>query len=307
MAISVSDHASNSNEQLVHAAEVLASSTGLRRIFKAIYSGRKETKTAGEVSNLTGDTQKIVLTHGLRLARLQLVEQTTIDGRVAYSKVPHYAANRDRIMRLAERPESISKVPTKRNTGTVTARESPIKVKLTILPQAHRAARLSIDEVDSFAAVRPVKSRTAVASGYSEDDIKRGFAGVMEEFGTFKDWGGEVNDLFTSHAVLHGRRVAAAMAFKGPGVKGKLTPGKMGANGDQLQRLFSATADLFVVQYVGEIAQSVHEQVHQLAVAKSALTGAEVWYCVVDGSDTQRLADAYPTEFLASTSRAEKL
>ena len=73
------------------------------------------------------------------------------------------------------------------------------------------------------------------------------------ETGSFTDWGGERNDLFTSKIHLKGKRRAVAFAFKGPGTSGALTPRKLGKNGDQIQRLFLSPAEVFVIQYHGQI------------------------------------------------------
>jgi hypothetical protein len=71
----------------------------------------------------------------------------------------------------------------------------------------------------------------------------------------------------------------------------------MGKNGDQIQRLFGAPAEVFLVQYVGQISDSVVSLMQQLAIAKSVLAGQEVWYGVIDGQDSNRLYLAYPKSF----------
>ena len=48
---------------------------------------------------------------------------------------------------------------------------------------------------------------------------------------------------------IEGERRAAAFAFKGPGKTGRLTPRKMGKNGDQIQRLSKCPAEVFLIQY----------------------------------------------------------
>jgi hypothetical protein len=94
-----------------------------------------------------------------------------------------------------------------------------------------------------------------------------------------------------------GKRVAAAFAFKGPGMKGVLVPGKLGKNGDQIQRLFVEDADLFIVQYVGQIASTVAQQMAVFAQAKSLSTGRKIYYGTIDGTDSARLIAAYPKAF----------
>lgn len=70
----------------------------------------------------------------------------------------------------------------------------------------------------------------------------------------------------------------------------------MGHNGDQIQRLFTSPAQVFFVQYEGEIKESIVHQMSQLAFAKAA-TEQEVYYGVIDAQDTRRLRLAYPKAF----------
>ena len=104
-------------------------------------------------------------------------------------------------------------------------------------------------------------------------------------------------DLFTSRFRIAGRRRPVALALKGPGAKGKLTPGKMGKNGDQIQRLFEAPAEVFLVQYCRQIDLAVPAQMRQLAIVKSLMAGTRVFYGVIDGKDSTRLVRAYPSAF----------
>ena len=114
---------------------------------------------------------------------------------------------------------------------------------------------------------------------------------------TSADWGGEKNDLFTTRLVIDGKRLSTAMAFKGRGTTGKLTPGKLGKNGDQIQRLFQSSANVFLVQYYGQIDESVLDQMTELAKAKSGSTGQKILFGVIDKADTTRIMNAYPKVF----------
>lgn len=88
-----------------------------------------------------------------------------------------------------------------------------------------------------------------------------------------------------------------AFAFKGPGKKGKLVPGKLGKNGDQIQRLFREAADVYIVQYHGQIDPSVPQQMQAHAVSKSHYTGGTIYYGIIDGHDSERLRLAYSKAF----------
>lgn len=135
----------------------------------------------------------------------------------------------------------------------------------------------------------------------SEKQFKRGVQSIIGEPGKFKDWGGEKSDLYTTRLRMNGKRLGAAFAFKGPGEKRKLVPGRMGKNGDQAQRLFQEEADVFLVQHWREIDSSVIELMRSLAVAKSVTTGKRIWYGVIDGTDSQRICSAYSAQFNKKT------
>ena len=90
-----------------------------------------------------------------------------------------------------------------------------------------------------------------------------------------------------------------AFAFKGKGTTGILTPKKMGKKGDQIQRLFKSAAQVFILQYWGQIDESVIEQMIAFAEAKSATEGSTIYYGVIDGDDSNRIIKAYPNAFRA--------
>jgi hypothetical protein len=94
-----------------------------------------------------------------------------------------------------------------------------------------------------------------------------------------------------------GTRRPIAFAFKGPGTTGVLTQRKLGKNGDQIQRLFLNPAEIFIVQYHGEIGQAVTEQMKAFASLNSVREGKVIWYGLIDGDDSNRLMAAYPKHF----------
>lgn len=122
---------------------------------------------------------------------------------------------------------------------------------------------------------------------------------LLGEEGEFIDWGGEMDDLFSTRMVIKGVRVAVAFGLKGRGMSGKLTPDKMGKNGDQIQRLFRAPANVFIVQYWDQVDESVYEQMKSFATAKSVLENRKIHFGVIDGQDTNRILRAYPGLFTA--------
>jgi len=104
--------------------------------------------------------------------------------------------------------------------------------------------------------------------------------------------GGESNDIFTDRVTLFGKKRRAGFALKGPAKKGALVPAKMGKNGDQIQRLFNTPASVFLVQYEGEVKESVYKLMEELAKAR-AITGGEIFWGVIDDDATKRLRKAY--------------
>jgi hypothetical protein len=157
---------------------------------------------------------------------------------------------------------------------------------------------ITIDDVDSFSKVKSIKSSTkALPKSMSERRFNDGVKAIIGETGTFKDWGGESSDLYSSRFKLNGKRRRVAFGFKGPGLKAALVPARLGKNGDQMQRLFSEPADVFIIQHWREIRPSIVEMMRVYAVNKALSTGKPVYYGVVDGHDSNRLRLAYPSKF----------
>jgi hypothetical protein len=291
--IPVSDFRSNVNDQLAHAAKTIGK--GLkRRVFEAIYRGRGETKSVGELCKATGLSRKQVLTAGLALVRSGLVEESTRNHDIAYQKDHNYTQYRDRILSLADDPAKLRKLPTKVAPGVsgVTA------VSVSFARDFVNIREVTIDDIDSFAATRPVISDRGFVP-MPENRFKQGIQRVLGETGHFQDWGGEQNDLFTTRARIDGSRVTTAIAFKGGGTTGTLTLRKMGKNADQIPRLFESAAQLFLVQYWGQVDQRVYAEMRTYAITKSALRAGSqtIMYGIIDGVDSARIINAYPDAF----------
>jgi hypothetical protein len=161
---------------------------------------------------------------------------------------------------------------------------------------ATKAIRISIDDITSFGEVRkipPHEVAKLVPLKIPEAVIKQSLAEILGEPFIFGDWGGEIADFFTSHVLYKERRLATGFLLKGPAVPGTLTIKKLGKNGDQIVRLTSTSLDLYLVQFVGPIAQMVvdHLDAHVNQVATRAKK--DKYYCIMDGTDTARLLKAY--------------
>jgi hypothetical protein len=288
--LSVSDFLSNTNEQIEQAAKAIGRSPIIRKVFVAIYKGKRPIKTVAEIVASSDLDRKQVLTAGKRLADWTIVEQTKVRGDTAYRKLKPFYLNRAKILRLAGNRKELAKLPTKRRAAAAPA-------KITLSTKRADAERITIDEVDSFSKVRSVPDDGLLSKAISEKRFKAGLQKILKEPGKFEDWGGEKNDIYSTRLRIKGKRVAAAFALKGPAQSGKLVPGKMGTNGDQIQRLFETAAEVFFVQYGGVVSESVANQMQPLAVAKAVATGAKIRFGVIDGSDSQRLYRAYRRAF----------
>ncbi len=294
MPVSVSDPRSNSNDQIAHAAKAIGRSEQRVRVFSAIYFGKKRIKTVAELARATGLSRKRVLEAGKKLAKLDIVVQHKKGGDTAYERDDFYSANRGAILRLAGSPTKLARFPTKYNRNG----SSPASITIKLPRQLINVEFVSIDELDSFKKVRSVEAPSRRIA-LPERQFKDGIQEILGDRGTFKDWGGEQNDFYSSNLRVrkNGKRLRAAFGYKGPGTKGVLTPKKMGKNGDQIQRLFKSAADVFIVQYWGEIDQSVVSQMEEFAKAKSATENRLVLFGLIDGADSDRLALAYPDAF----------
>jgi hypothetical protein len=159
--------------------------------------------------------------------------------------------------------------------------------------------RLFVEDVDSFMRVRDVNP--SMVSGYlrhgrielTEDEVQMALEAILDVPFHKKDWGGEVNDLYSANLVLNGARRPTAFLLKGSGLKkAEMTIADCGKNGDQIVRLFQSPAELFVVQYIGPIAEAVIHDLHSKTTTRRA-QGANANYLVIDGQDTARLLYGY--------------
>jgi len=77
----------------------------------------------------------------------------------------------------------------------------------------------------------------------------------------------------------------------------------MGKHGDQIQRLFDSDAQVFLVQFEGEISESVIQQLRKMAVAKSVEDRRTVFYGVIALEDSYRLRLKYRAAFVKATKK----
>jgi hypothetical protein len=292
MATNVSDSRSNSYEQIEFAVKKIGKSKDKLKVFDFIYRGKKTIKTVAEISNGVGISAKRVLEVGKPLAKNSIVKQIKVNKKIAYEKDPFYSDHKNQIINLVKNPKKLKKLPSKRNSIVFQSIEKIIVAKKQI-----KVKQLFIEDIDSFFLIKQNQEVEIDLSQISEKMFKLGVQKIIGEQGRFTDWGGESSDLLTTRIILHGKRTPTAFAFKGPGKKGKLTPAKMGKNGDQIQRLFKTPADLYILQYWGQIEESVTEQMIAFAKIKSIAEDKLISFCIIDGTDTKRIISAYGNKF----------
>lgn len=291
MSIDVTDVRSNPKDQIAHAASVIGHSKDCRKVFSAIYQGKKKIKTVSEIVRMTSIDRMRVLQEGGKLANNDIVKKVKIGKELAYEKYPFYTQNKNKVLSLAGNREALEKFPTKTNPiirGEITTLSFPKKMV--------DAKQITIDDIDSFVRVKGV-SPSQNPQPIDEKKFKEGIQRILGEQGAFQDWGGETDDLFSTRLLINGERKNVAFGFKGKGTTGVLTPKKMGKNGDQIQRLFRTPADVFLVQYWDRIDESIVEQLKNFATAKSAYEGRKIYYGIIDGQDTLRILQAYSEYF----------
>jgi hypothetical protein len=296
----VVDHSSNVADTVAHAAKIVGKGAARRAVFMAIYKNKKQVRTVKEIAKMTHLSEMRVLQEGRKLFLNHIVGQTKVGRSTAYERIGFYHARKKKILDLGASSKKLAAFPTKVNPGgrargAAAGKSIQVEIRLRIPKIKHRAEHVTVDDIDNFAAVKKIGSKDNVEM--LETPFKNGVAAILGEKGQFKDWGGESRDLSTTRLKINSKRRIAAFAFKGPGKKGRLTPGKMGKNGDQIQRLVRCDAEVFIVQYWAEIDDAVIEQLKALVTLKSYLEDEKLWWGIMDGNDSARLIAAYPKKF----------
>ncbi len=153
---------------------------------------------------------------------------------------------------------------------------------------------LHVDSIDSFSRVRDFSRRLSerdldLLRAVPENQVKAAFANILNEPIIPKDWGGERSDLLSDRVAIRGERMTTAFLFKGPAQFKPMTLSELGKNGDQIDRLFSEPADLFVLQHCHKITSAVRSTMR----AYAQQVGQPRLFCIVDGFDTIRVLSAY--------------
>lgn len=105
------------------------------------------------------------------------------------------------------------------------------KIRLQSLPEYTDLpldARLYVEDIDSFRKVRdvnPAAVMDVLTDGYldrSEDSVQTALERILSVPFHKKDWGGELNDLYTANLLINGARHETAFLLKGNGLRSQL-------------------------------------------------------------------------------------
>lgn len=291
----VTDVRSNRREQIMHAVEVINNSKDRLKVFEQIYRGKSHVKTEEYIASKSGLELKRVIEIGLVFSNDQLIERKKINGKYAFIKDPFFSQHKAEIIRLVKNKSAREKFYTKWNPKVST---STVIINLPVTKKDVNIKHITVDDLDSFQKVTEIElAPESKNQPILEETFQQGLQKILCEKGEFHDWGGEGDDLFSNRLILNGKRVTVVFGLKGRGTKGKLTPKKLGKNGDQIQRLFRGSADVFFVQYWDQIDESVIEQMKLIATAKSYYENRQIYYGEIDGQDTLRIIQAYNESF----------
>ncbi len=156
-----------------------------------------------------------------------------------------------------------------------------------------RARRVYPSEIDQFSSINflaPIAPDEVVqVLKIPEEAVKTTIARLLDEHYVHKDWGGERSDLYTSRLWIHGQQVSSAWIFKGgPGFPRPMTVKALGAQGDQIDRLYSQPAEVMVLQHCHEITPAVVSMMESYAHDFRNPRR----YMIIDGTDTARILKA---------------
>ena len=295
------DLGSNLEENLERWAKMLRHGGRNRTVFDAIYSSKKVSWRNDEIATATGLNGKNASEAAKALHdRALLIRLPGLP--IRYSKRQDVYREKRNLLALMANPKKLAALPTKRRPQASARRLQPN-------PMIGRAIHITVDDIDSFSRVKRITPddvpQKLIPERLPEDVFKNGIENILGERTRLKDWGGENLDLYSTNLKIKGKRKAVGIALKGPAKSGALTPGKMGKNGDQIDRLFTQAVDVAIVQYEGDIAISVPSLMDKLAREKARSEEKNIYYCLINLLDSYRLRLAYRIAFKEALKKAD--
>jgi hypothetical protein len=272
----------------------LSKSDARQKIFNCVYRGGNQPKSAEHIAERTKLTRIRVLQLSTPMAHEGYIVEQKANGRKAFSKQKDLVAHRDSILRLAKNKARLE--------ALTEARGGKVNITVSMkAPKQIRVDHITVDSIDNFARVRLIsapKTHGVTPKRLRESVFKYGIAHILGDQGVFTDWGGEKNDLYTDQLTIGGKRYRAAIALKGVATAPPLTIDKLGKRANQIPRLFSSAAEVFIIQFEGQISEDVIEQMQIYAANKSKETGKLIRFGVIGAEDSIRLRAAYPKSFI---------
>lgn len=188
----------------------------------------------------------------------------------------------------------------KRTLDLVDELEQILQVDLPHYTELPIKPRIYVNNIDSFRLARDVDPGEVVpflTNGrleLPESAVKAAFLEILSIPYEFKDSGVERDDIYSGNVIVNGTNRATAIMLKGPAVKGKMEIRDCGKQGNQLLKLCDAPAELFIVQFIGQISEDVIKDIDgKIAQMRHEGRQAEPHYCIIDGQDTARILYAY--------------
>jgi hypothetical protein len=168
-------------------------------------------------------------------------------------------------------------------------------VKATLIGERWRTkSELYPEELDCFSRIidQPLPDKLVALRALREipeADVKAAFAEIIGESTVTNDWGGESCDLISHLVTVDGTRMPTAFLLKGPARFSPMKAVHLGKNGDQIVRLFSEEAELFILQHCHDVTSAVRAQMRAFSQQISRLK----LFCIIDGYSTYRILSAY--------------
>ena len=149
------------------------------------------------------------------------------------------------------------------------------------------------EDIDEFSKIKkvpdpPVQEWISYMENIPENEIKIRLCEIIN-IKPKKDWGGEINDLYTSSLHINSKRLHAAFLLKGPSKFKEMVPCHLGKNADQIYRLSMSPANILIIQHSHEIGEAVHATLRAFAVAPHNPR----YYCMINGKDTYKILKTY--------------
>lgn len=151
---------------------------------------------------------------------------------------------------------------------------------------------VSPDEIAEFSKLAKVTKRSVkldMAQNIPERQIKEWVAEIIDEQFVPNDWGGEKSDLYTNQITVKGKRCRGAFLFKGRAKFHPMTIKDLGANGDQIQRLFEEDAEIYILQHCHQVLPVIYNMMNVYASQVNKMRH----FSIIDGIDTLRILKAY--------------